>query len=103
MDYARYYWMRDFHKMLGTICALPRLEANRYNKMNETEKSEELDYSSILHNKIDPKILQGAYRNLDKILKDAEKYVDTWLSYSSLWKIDVRRVYEELSDNIEDW
>lgn len=30
--------------MLGTICSLPRLEANRYDKMSELDKAEDRDY-----------------------------------------------------------
>lgn len=25
IEYARFYWFREFHKMLGIICSLPRL------------------------------------------------------------------------------
>ena len=37
------------------------------------------------------------------MLNDAEKYVKTWLSYSSLWKIEARKIYESLGDDINKW
>jgi dynein heavy chain 1 len=30
IEYAKYTWLQELHKLLGSICCLPRLEANRY-------------------------------------------------------------------------
>ena len=40
---------------------------------------------------------------MDKIIKEAEKYVETWLSYQSLWEIDIKNVFNQLGDDINKW
>jgi dynein heavy chain 1 len=37
------------------------------------------------------------------LIEEAEKYVNTWLSYESLWKININKLYETLGDDIQKW
>ncbi|EAR94592.2 dynein heavy chain, cytoplasmic protein (macronuclear) [Tetrahymena thermophila SB210] len=104
-EFARYYWFQQFHKAIGIICSLPRLEATRYSTSISSKTAENIknsDYSSILL-KIPKDVLIGSYNRIDQILRDNERYVNTWLSYQSLWAIDQKKVYELLGDDINKW
>ena len=67
IEYARYYWLQEFHKLLGSICSLPRLEANRYeSNLKDTLRdspwvsSQEVTYFSVLK-KVNQKDIEDAY------------------------------------------
>lgn len=47
--------------------------------------------------------MNDAYRRIDSVINDAEKYVGTWLSYQSLWEVNINKVYEMLGDDINKW
>ena len=49
VEYAKYYWLQEFHKMLGSVCCLPRLEANRY-ESNIKESKRDGPWGSIKDN-----------------------------------------------------
>lgn len=105
MEYAKFYWLQSFHKQLGIICTLPRLEATRYENMNQMMKEQQRrdnTYSSILR-KIPQAILISAYEKISKTIDDAQKYVKTWLNYQALWEVDPRKIYDRLGDRIENW
>ena len=100
MEYAKFHWLQSFHKQLGIICTLPRLEANRYEKMNNEQQRRDNTYSSILI-KIPHVIL--AYEKINKNLEEAGKCVKTWLNYQALWEIDPTEIFDKLGDRIESW
>lgn len=107
IEYARYYWMQDFHRMLGMIGCLPRLEANRYETTILTKDSlwgaqEENNYFSVIQ-KVNPELIENALEKVDTIFKNVEGYVGTWLSYQSLWEIEVKKVEDALEDDIDKW
>lgn len=94
--------MQEFHRIVGTLCSLPRLEANQYSgSLGNRDKGDET-YEKVLHI-IDHKIIQRAYDEIFTTFKDAEDYLKIWFNYESLWTIDSKKIYERLGDDISQW
>lgn len=105
IEFARFYWLREFHRCIGIICALPKLEASRFEIHLAEEKATrrtEKNYQSLLY-KIEQSVLIRAYQLIEGKVQEAQRYVQTWLSYRSLWKIDIQKVYAELGEDIAKW
>lgn len=106
IEYSRYFWMQQFHKQVGLICSLSRIEASRYEYFKEAGKEsgpkKDSDYHALLK-KIPQDVLYGAYDRISTIVSAAEEYVRTWTNYQALWEIDIKKVYDRLGDNIELW
>lgn len=47
--------------------------------------------------------IKTAYGTLEAIFNEALQYYETWKSYQALWDIEQEKVYELLSDNIQNW
>lgn len=74
------------------ICSLPRLEANKYEgSLAKKEKGKE-NYDNVLF-KINPDILEVAYRDIFKVFNDADDYIRNWYNYESLWVIDAKKIF----------
>ena len=102
LEHAKFCWLQEFHRIIGIICSLPRLEADQYSvSLGNRERGDE-NYESVLF-KIDEKIIQKAYDEVFRIFKDAEEYLKIWFNYESLWIIDSKKIYERLGDDISLW
>ncbi len=62
-----------------------------------------MSYANVVHRNPAAKLLEEAYKRLDEGLYQAEKYYKNWLSYQSLWKIDLKKVTSDLGDDIGEW
>ncbi|CAD8134930.1 unnamed protein product [Paramecium octaurelia] len=107
VEYAKYFWFQEFHKMIGQICSLPRLVANRFDNTIQQNTGpwgtqRDLDYSTTI-NKINQQLIKDAYSQIGQLLEDMEQYVQTWLNYQSLWELDIKQVEQILQDDIEKW
>jgi dynein heavy chain 1 len=103
LEHAKFCWMQEFHRTIGIICSLPRLEADQYSlSLGNKEKRGDENYENVLF-KIDEKIIQKAYDQIFKVFKDAEEYLKNWYNYESLWSIDSKKIYEKLGDDISLW
>lgn len=102
LEHAKFCWLQEFHRIIGIICSLPRLEANQYSGSLGTREKGEENYENILH-QIDPKIIQKAYDEIFNVFKEAEEYIKIWFNYESLWVIDPRKIYDKLGDDITLW
>lgn len=47
--------------------------------------------------------IKQAYDMLESIFSEAHAYYETWKSYQALWDIEQDKVFELLSDNIQNW
>ena len=69
--------------------------------MSKKEKGKE-NYDNVLF-KINPSILEGAYKDIFKIFTNADEYIRNWENYESLWVIDSRKIFEKLGEDINKW
>ena len=102
LEHAKFSWLQEFHRVIGIICSLPRLEAHKYSgSLGYREKTDE-NYEIVLQ-KIDPKVIQKAYDEIFNVFKDAEEYLKLWFNYEALWVINPQKIYEKLGDDISLW
>jgi dynein heavy chain 1, cytosolic len=95
-------WTQEFHRVVGLICSLPRLESDKYQgSLVKKEKGKE-NYENVLF-KVAPEILEGAYRDIFTVFRSAEDYLRIWFNYEALWIIDAKKIYERLGDDINKW
>lgn len=92
---------------MGSICCLPRLVANRY-ETNLKERDSvwgsvrENNYFSTLK-RVNQDLLTDAYTRIYRVFDEVAAYVQTWLSYQSLWELDPKKVQQRLGDDINLW
>lgn len=61
LEHAKFVWTQEFHRIVGIICTLPRLESDKYvGALGKKEKGKE-NYDNVLF-KINPQILEAAYK-----------------------------------------
>jgi dynein heavy chain 1, cytosolic len=102
LEHAKFTWIQEFHRIVGLICSLPRLESNKYEgSLTKKEKGKE-NYDNVLF-KINPDVLEVAYRDIFKVFNDADDYIRNWYNYESLWVIDSKKIFEKLGDDINKW
>lgn len=102
LEHAKFSWSQEFHRIIGIICSLPRLESDKYaGSLSKKEKGKE-NYENVLF-KISPEILENAYRDIFSIFKSSEDYIKIWFNYEALWIIDAKKIYEKLGDDINKW
>ena len=95
--------------MLGSICCLPRLVANRYEtNLKDTSRDNlwgsqrDNNYFGILK-RVNQDLVSDAYLRIYSMFDNVHNYVQTWLSYQSLWELDSKKVQERLGDDINLW
>jgi dynein heavy chain 1, cytosolic len=109
VEYAKYIWLQEFHKLIGSVCCLPRLEANRYEtNIQETRRTgpwgttKENNYFTVLK-RVPQELIELCYQKVTAIFDRVEEYVQTWLNYQSLWVLDSKKIQDSLGDDIEKW
>lgn len=102
IEHATAFWLNHFHSCLGVITNLKKLDPNAYSGWNQAVIKEEQNYSSLLAT-LDSKIIYNAYSRIDNTLKDAKKYVNTWLNFQALWEISSEEIYAKLGTDIKIW
>ena len=56
LEHAKFVWIQEFHRIVGIICTLPRLESDKYQgSLSKKEKGKE-NYDNVLF-KIEPNVL----------------------------------------------
>jgi len=62
-----------------------------------------MTYRNIF-NELDQEIINKTYKAIDDQISKAEKYIQEWLNYQSLWEIDAEtQIYAKIGDDIEKW
>jgi dynein heavy chain 1 len=81
--------------------------ANRY-ETNLKERDSvwgsvrENNYFSTLK-RVNQDLLTDAYTRIYRVFDEVAAYVQTWLSYQSLWELDPKKVQQRLGDDINLW
>jgi dynein heavy chain 1 len=92
LEHAKFVWTQEFHRIVGLICSLPRLESDKYQgSLVKKEKGKE-NYENVLF-KVNPDVLESAYREVFNIFQNAEDYLKIWFNYEALWVIDAKKIY----------
>lgn len=60
LEHAKFCWLQEFHRVIGIICSLPKLEANQYSGSLAANVKGEQNFENVLQ-QIDPKIIEKAY------------------------------------------
>jgi dynein heavy chain 1 len=60
LEHAKFCWLQEFHRIIGTICELTRLEADPYSGSLGTREKRLENYENVLQ-RINPDVLQKAY------------------------------------------
>ena len=102
IEHAKFTWLQEFHRIIGLICSLPKLQFGRYDTAMVTKK----ENVEIFHNvllRIQPLIVKEAYGSIYKVFDEAEAYIKIWFNYEALWIIDSKKIYDRLGEDINLW
>lgn len=83
---------------MEVICGLERVDTTR-----STLPASEKSYKNLLLKMGENFSIKQAYDVLEQVFSEAHAYYETWKSYQALWDIEQDKVFELLSDNIQNW
>ena len=100
-EFARADWISHFHRWLGIICDLPRIESSRYEMKMTIDNASESRFG-YLPTHCAPEIC-NVYSIIDNRISEMNAYIDKWLQFQSLWDLQSDHVYETLGENLSSW
>merc|ERR1712038_254362 len=96
LEEARQRLTKDVQKWIGVIAELPRLKCSDFANQKFTS------YRSGL-GKLDPEFVKKCVDKMNEKMEKAQKYVDSWMKYQTLWDLSIETVERKLAGDMEQW
>ena len=100
-ELARADWISHFHRWLGIICDLPRIESSRYEMKMTIDNPSESRFGYLPTHCA--REICNVYSVIDNRISEMNAYIDKWLQFQSLWDLQSDHVYETLGENLSSW
>ncbi|KAG2383609.1 hypothetical protein C9374_004280 [Naegleria lovaniensis] len=91
---AQAYWTSRLSTCLSWICDLCVIQSDRYDKVFASEKRKTFKY---LLERVSDEKLHTIFILIQKSSRKADKYVQQWLQYQSMWDMDIGQVMSEIN------
>ncbi|SMQ54365.1 unnamed protein product [Zymoseptoria tritici ST99CH_3D7] len=102
LEDAKAGWLGNLHAWLGTVCSLPKLQASRFeNALTVGTSAPTITYSELAIMSMGA--LASLYECIEKKLSVAQRYVDEWLQFQSLWDLQMQQIQDDLGEELDLW
>ena len=106
LENARIAWVDQLHTFTGIVCALPRLQSERYDNALSGGRGAQADqprtYGDVL-TELPASVVSEPYRIIELGLAKASAYVHEWLQYQALWDMETSRLFAHLEADLPRW
>ena len=114
LENARVAWVEQLHSFTGVVCALPRLQSERYDTalgsaLGSRSASALADaagsstFGDVLLAQLPADAVRAPYEVIELGLSKAAAYVSEWLQYQALWDMETSRLFAHLEADLPRW
>ena len=101
LESTRLHWLNHLQNLISNICCLPKIRRKYDLKKNKLNNKDNMYANLAFELPVDTLI--QAYDTLNECIDKAEEYVQEWKQYQALWELDIKKVYEFLGENQNNW